>query len=69
MIRTDADLIEAFPDMPVDTALTLLDEADQAAWELLAAQGCDLAQGSYLSSAVPPAELVRWCRDRPIQAA
>lgn len=43
--------------------------ADRAAWEMLAAQSCDLAQGSYLSGPLSPEELVRWYRDRPVEAA
>ncbi len=39
---------------------------DEATWEMLAAFGCDFAQGSYVSPALPRGELARWL-ERPIQ--
>jgi len=38
---------------------------DRATWERLAALGCDLAQGYYVSPPVPPADLVRWLDAAP----
>ena len=37
---------------------------EQSAWEMLAAQGCDFAQGYYLSRPMPADEFVRWYRER-----
>jgi diguanylate cyclase (GGDEF)-like protein/PAS domain S-box-containing protein len=42
---------------------------EASAWVMLAAQGCDLAQGYYLCRPLPPAELVRWYRERSQKAA
>jgi len=38
---------------------------DRATWERLAALGCDLAQGYYLSPPLPPAALARWLEAAP----
>jgi len=38
---------------------------DQATWERLAALGCDLAQGYYVSPPLPPAALARWLEAAP----
>ena len=42
---------------------------EASAWVMLAAQGCDFAQGYYLCRPLPPAELVRWYRERSQKAA
>ena len=42
---------------------------EASAWEMLAAQGCDLAQGYYLCRPLPALELVRWYRARSQKAA
>ncbi len=39
---------------------------DQATWDLLAALGCDIAQGYYLSRPVPAQDLERWLDERRI---
>jgi diguanylate cyclase (GGDEF)-like protein/PAS domain S-box-containing protein len=40
-----------------------------SAWEMLTAQGCDFAQGYYLSRPVPAEEFVRWYHARSRAAA
>ncbi len=42
---------------------------EASAWEMLGAQGCDLAQGYYLCRPLPAAELVRWYHERSQKAA
>ncbi len=42
---------------------------DGSAWDMLAAQGCDLAQGYYLCRPLPAMELVRWYQARSQKAA
>ncbi len=36
-----------------------------ATWDLLAALGCDLAQGRYVSSPLPPEKVPRWLEESP----
>jgi len=40
----------------------------RAAWEMLAAIGCDTAQGYYLSRPLPPEDVARWVHSRPTTA-
>jgi len=42
---------------------------EASTWEMLAAQGCDLAQGYYLCRPLPAAEFVRWYQARSSKAA
>ena len=37
---------------------------EKSVWEMLAAQGCDFAQGYYFSRPLPADEFVRWYRER-----
>jgi predicted signal transduction protein with EAL and GGDEF domain len=36
---------------------------NREAWDKLLTLGCDLVQGNYLCSAIPPNELTRWFRE------
>src|SRR3989442_5948886 len=42
---------------------------EASAWDMLAAQGCDLAQGYYICRPLPAPELARWYRGRSPKAA
>ena len=42
---------------------------EASTWEMLAAQGCDLAQGYYLCRPLPAAEFVSWYQARSSKAA
>jgi diguanylate cyclase (GGDEF)-like protein/PAS domain S-box-containing protein len=42
---------------------------EASAWEMLTAQGCDLAQGYYLCRPLPAPDLVRWFQARSQKAA
>lgn len=41
------------------------DVADEESWGMLAAFGCDFAQGRYVSPALPRAEMTRWLAGSP----
>ena len=42
---------------------------DRVVWEMLADQGCDFAQGFYLSRPMPADELEGWVHNRSPRAA
>jgi len=42
---------------------------EASAWEMLGAQGCDMAQGYFICRPLPAAELVRWYQARSQKAA
>jgi diguanylate cyclase (GGDEF)-like protein len=68
----DADLavIRAAVSLGRDLGLTVVAEGieDARHWQLLAAMGCDLAQGYLIAPALRVAELDRWLAERPAAA-
>ncbi len=69
--KNDSLIVQSTIDLAHNLGLVVVAEGveDGAAWDLLAAQGCDLAQGYYLSRPVPAEELARWCHERTLNAA
>jgi diguanylate cyclase (GGDEF)-like protein len=60
--RDDATIVRSTIDLGHNMGLKVVAEGveNEAAWEMLKAWGCDLAQGYYVSAPVPPDELVEW---------
>jgi diguanylate cyclase (GGDEF)-like protein len=60
--RDDATIVRSTIDLGHNMGLKVVAEGveNEAAWEMLKAWGCDLAQGYYVSAPVPPGELVEW---------
>lgn len=58
----DAAIVASTISLGHALGLTVVAEGveDRPTWERLAALGCDLAQGYYLSRPLPPADLERW---------
>jgi diguanylate cyclase (GGDEF)-like protein/PAS domain S-box-containing protein len=58
-------IVRAVVDLAADLDLRVVAEGveDRSTWEILAALGCDLAQGYYFLPPVPPDELPAWDRD------
>ncbi len=69
-LRTDDDaatIARSIIDLGHNLGLVVVAEGveDQATYERLGAMACDLAQGYYLSRAVPAADLTVWARSLP----
>jgi len=64
---TDAAIVRSTIGLGQSLGLTVVTEGveDRATWDLLAAGGCDLAQGYYLSQPLPADELCRWLQRAP----
>jgi diguanylate cyclase (GGDEF)-like protein len=60
--RDDATIVRSTIDLGHNMGLKVVAEGveNEAAWEMLKAWGCDLAQGYYVSAPLPPDELVQW---------
>src|ERR671939_1291255 len=58
-------IVRAVVDLAADLGLRVIAEGveDRSTWEMLAALGCDLAQGYYFLPPVPADELPAWDRD------
>ncbi len=69
--KADSVIVQSTIDLAHKLGLVAVAEGveDRAAWEMLAVQGCDFAQGFYLSRPMPAEELTRWCRERTLNAA
>ncbi len=65
--ESDATIVRSVIDLGHDLGLRVIAEGveDEATWHLLAALGCDGAQGNYLSRPLPSAELFRWMHESP----
>ncbi|MBI3301707.1 MAG: EAL domain-containing protein [Deltaproteobacteria bacterium] len=63
----DAAIVRSTIDLGHNLGLAVVAEGveNQATWDLLAALGCDFAQGYYLSRPVPAVELTHWLREPP----
>ncbi|MGH7966151.1 MAG: EAL domain-containing protein, partial [Candidatus Binatia bacterium] len=63
----DATIVRSIIDLGHNLGLSVVSEGveNQATWDLLAAFGCDSAQGYYLSYPIPAAALTRWLRESP----
>jgi len=64
--QKDSLIVQTTIDLAHKLGLLVVAEGveDRAALEMLAAAGCDLAQGFYLARPMPGEELVRWSRGR-----
>ena len=64
--ENDAVIVRSTIDLGRNLGLRVVAEGVEsaAAWRLLAALGCDVAQGYYVSRPVPAAELAAWLRGR-----
>lgn len=62
--ENDATIVRSTIDLGHNLGLKVVAEGieDQATWDLLAAWGCDLAQGYFLSRPLPPQDFVAWLR-------
>lgn len=62
----DATIVRSIIDLGHNLGLKVVAEGveNQITWDLLAAFGCDYAQGYYLSYPLPAAALARWLRGR-----
>jgi predicted signal transduction protein with EAL and GGDEF domain len=60
--RHDRAIVRSTIELAHDLGLTVVAEGveDSAAWDLLARQGCDIAQGYYLSRPLPAAAFETW---------
>jgi len=60
--ENDAAIVRSTVGLAHDLGLTVVAEGieDQATWDLLAALGCDVGQGYFVSRPVPAADLGVW---------
>jgi EAL domain-containing protein (putative c-di-GMP-specific phosphodiesterase class I) len=60
--KDDATIVRSTIDLGHNMGLKVVAEGveNEAAWHMLKTWGCDLAQGYYVSAALPPGELVQW---------
>ena len=65
--ESDAVIVQSTIGLARNLRLRVVAEGveDKASWDELAALGCDVAQGYYLSRPVPAAELTTWMRRQP----
>src|SRR5207302_10852076 len=68
-LRSDADniaIVNALLDLARNFELQVVAEGveDQETWIMLAALGCDVVQGYYLSKPIPTAEFATWLAQR-----
>ena len=63
---SDVAIVRSIIELGHNLGLTVVAEGveNQATWDLLAALGCDEAQGYYLSAPLPPEELACWVEQR-----
>jgi len=64
--KDDGLIVQSTIDLAHKLGLVVVAEGveDQAAWQMLVAQGCDFAQGYHLSRPLPAEDLERWWGER-----
>jgi diguanylate cyclase (GGDEF)-like protein/PAS domain S-box-containing protein len=69
--KNDSLIVQTTIDLAHKLGLVVVAQGveDQAAWDMLVAAGCDLAQGYYLSRPLPAEEVARWYLGRTPRAA
>ena len=60
--ENDAAIVRSIVDLAHNLGMSVVAEGveNRETWDLLAEMGCDLAQGFYLSRALPEPELIQW---------
>ena len=68
--KDDAAIVRSTIDLGHNMGLKVVAEGveNEAAWEMLKAWGCDLAQGYFISPALAPDDLVQWLRATQVNA-
>lgn len=63
----DAVIVRSTIDLGHNLGLKVVAEGveNREIWDRLAALGCDIAQGYYMSRPIPPGELTRWLSESP----
>ena len=64
--RGDSAIVQSTIDLGHNMGLQVVAEGveTETTWDVLRELGCDLAQGYFLTKALPPSELERWLRER-----
>lgn len=65
--KNDAMIVRSIIDLAHNLDLTVIAEGveTQDLWQQLSGMGCDVAQGYYMSPALPPEQLLQWIKQSP----